>query len=105
MLEPKTQGSGGLQALASLAGGEAKAFSRDETASVLLFTWGVQVLPVFLTGFAQKEVMHLPNLLPLRAEVQLTLQVIESRNLFMMAEKARQTAMTAVNAASTLGVV
>lgn len=103
MLEPKTQGPGGLQAIASLAGGSSKAFSRQETPSVLVFSWGIQALPVFLTGFAQKEVMHLPNLMPLRAEVQITMQVIESKNPFMIAEKVRQTAMTALNAASTLG--
>ncbi|WP_020180058.1 hypothetical protein [Methylopila sp. M107] len=103
MIEPKSQGPLGLQALSSLASGGAKAFARDETASVLIFSWGIQALPVFLTGFAQKEVMHLPNLAPLRAEVQLTMQVIESQNPFMIAEKVRQTAMTALNAVSTVG--
>lgn len=103
MIEPKTQGPGGLQVLSSLASGGAKAFARDETASVLIFSWGIQALPVFLTGFTQKEVMHLPNLAPLRAEVQLTMQVIESVNPFMIAEKVRQTAMTALNAVSTIG--
>lgn len=103
MIEPKTQGPGGLQVLSSLAGGGAKAFARDETASVLIFSWGIQALPVFLTGFSQKEVMHLPNLAPLRAEVQLTMQVIESVNPFMIAEKVRQTSMTALNLASTVG--
>ncbi|MHC2284117.1 hypothetical protein ACVME8_010787 [Bradyrhizobium diazoefficiens] len=103
MIEPKTQGPGGLQVLSSLAGGGGKAFARDETASVLIFSWGIQALPVFLTGFSQKEVMHLPNLAPLRAEVQLTMQVIESVNPFMIAEKVRQTSMTALNLASTVG--
>ncbi|MGB3336093.1 MAG: hypothetical protein WBA73_02835 [Devosia sp.] len=103
MLEPKTQGPGGLQVLSGIASGAARAFARDETASVLIFSWGIQALPVFLTGFAQKEVMHLSNLAPLRAEVQLTLQVIESVNPFMIGEKVRQTAMVALNAVSTLG--
>ncbi len=98
MLEPKVQGPGGLQVLSSLGGGGARAFERQESASVLVFAWGMQVLPVFLTGVSQNETLHLPNLLPYRAEMTLTMQVIESNNPFFMAEKARQTAMTALNA-------
>ncbi len=98
MLEPKTQGPGGLQVLSSLGVGGARAFERQETASVLIFVWGMQLLPVFLTGVTQKETMHLPNLIPFRAEVNLTMQVIESSNPFYLAEKVRQTAMTALNA-------
>ena len=41
--------------------------------------------------------MHLPNLVPYRAEMTLTMQIIESNNPFFMAEKVRQTAMTALN--------
>nr|WP_235913879.1 hypothetical protein [Pseudoroseomonas coralli] len=99
MVEPKAQGPAGLQILASLDVGGARAFQRQETASVLVFGWGQQVLPVFLTGVAQKEVMHLPNLLPFRAEMNLTMQVIESQNPFFTADKLRQTAMSALNAA------
>jgi hypothetical protein len=98
MVEPKAQGPGGLQTLAALGGG-ARAFERQQTASVLIFAWGVQLLPVFLTGVTQKEALHLPNLLPYRAEMGLTMQVIESNNPFSNAEKVRQTAMTALNAA------
>lgn len=98
MLEPKVQGPGGLQVLASIAGGGARAFERNESASVLVFAWGMQFLPVFLTGVSQNEALHLPNLAPYRAEMTLTMQVIESNNPFFMAEKVRQTAMTALNA-------
>ena len=98
MIEPKTQGPGGLQVLSSLTGGGARAFERQETVSVLIFAWGMQLLPVFLTGVSQKETMHLPNLIPFRAEMNLTMQVIESSNPFYLAEKVRQTAMTALNA-------
>lgn len=98
MVEPKAQGPGGLQTLAALGGGS-RAFERQRTASVLIFAWGVQLLPVFLTGVTQKEALHLPNLLPYRAEMGLTMQVIESNNPFSNAEKVRQTAMTALNAA------
>ncbi len=100
MLEPKTQGPGGLQVLSSLGGGGARAFERAESASVLIFAWGLQFLPVFLTGVAQKESLHLPNLHPYRAEIDLTMQVIESNNPFTTADKIRQTAMTALNAVS-----
>lgn len=97
MTEPKVQGPGGLQVLSSLDLGGARAFERQETASVLVFVWGMQLLPVFLTGVSQKETMHLPNLMPFRAEMNLTMQVIESSNPFYLAEKVRQTAMTALN--------
>jgi len=99
MVEPKAQGSLGLQTLAALGGGGARAFERQQTASVLIFAWGLQLMPVFLTGVTQKEVLHLPNLMPYRAEMGLTMQVIESNNPFTNAEKVRQTAMTALNAA------
>lgn len=100
MVEPKAQGPAGLQTLAALGGGGARAFERQETASVLIFAWGLQLMPVFLTGVTQKEALHLPNLMPYRAEMGLTMQVIESNNPFTIAEKVRQTAMTALNAAS-----
>lgn len=100
MLEPKVQGPGGLQVLSSIAGGGSRAFERNETASVLVFAWGLQFLPVFLTGVSQNESLHLPNLAPYRAEMTLTMQIIESNNPFFMAEKVRQTAMTALNAAT-----
>ncbi|MCL7938965.1 hypothetical protein M8009_01425 [Halomonas sp. ATCH28] len=100
MVEPKSQGPGGLQTLSSLGIGGARAFERQETASVLIFAWGLQLLPVFLTGVTQKEALHLPNLMPYRAEMGLTMQVIESNNPFTMADKVRQTAMTALNAAT-----
>lgn len=100
MIEPKTQGPGGVKVLASLGGGGARAFERQETVSVLIFAWGVQFLPVFLTGVSQNEKLHLPNLLPYRADINLTMQVIESANPFYAADKVRQTAMTALNSAN-----
>jgi len=104
MLEPKIQGPTGLRTLSSLsAGGATRAFERSESASILIFHWGLQNLAVFLTGVSQKEVMHLPNLAPYRAEMQLSMQVIESANPFFMADKIRQTAMTALNAVSGFG--
>ena len=105
MLEPKVQGPSGAKTLASLATGTERAFERSETASVLIFSWGVQNIAVFLTGVSQREVLHLPNLVPYRAELQLSMQVIESNNPFFIADKIRQTAMTALNVTSGFGAL
>ena len=105
MVEPKPQGPPGQQMLAAIgaAAGGGRAFDRQTSASVLLFTFGASTLPVFLTGVTHKEVMHLPDLTPVRAEVQLTMQVIESRNPFSAAEAVRQQAMVALNLATGAG--
>ncbi|MEP3346264.1 MAG: hypothetical protein ABJN34_00165 [Litoreibacter sp.] len=103
MAEPKVQGPGGVKVLASLGLSGSRAFERDETASVLVFAWGMQLLPVFLTGVTQKEAFHLPNLMPYRAEMGLTMQVIESANPFFLADKTRQTIGTGLNLVSGLG--
>jgi hypothetical protein len=103
MIEPKTQGPGGLSTLASLSAGGERAFQRNETPSVLLFVWGSRVLPVFLTSVSRKEVHHLPNLMPLRAEVTVAMQVIESNNPIFIANKTRQAAMAGVNAVNGFG--
>ncbi len=89
MVEPKAQGPGGLQMLASLGQGSSRAFQRQESASVLLFAWGDHVLPVFLTSIRIDEKAHLPTLVPYRANASLTMQVIEGRNPFYMFEQLR----------------
>jgi hypothetical protein len=89
MIEPKAQGPGGLQMLASLGAGPSRAFQRQETASVLLFAWGDHVLPVFLTSIRVEEKSHLPTLVPYRANANLTMQVIEGHNPFYMFEQLR----------------
>lgn len=101
MVEPKTQGPGGLQMLSSLGFGGSRAFQRDETASVLLFVWGTHVLPVFLKSVEVKETAHLPSLVPYRASVTLSLQVIEGNNPFYEVEKIRQVVGAAMNTART----
>lgn len=107
MVEPKTQGPGGLQVLASLGLGGTRAFQRSECASVLLFVWGSHVLPVFLKSIEVAESAHLPDLTPYRATVKLSLQVIEGNNPFYAVEKVRQVVGAALNtgrtAASALG--
>ena len=100
MAEPKNQGPGGVKVLSSLGLSGARAFERQETASVSVFAWGMQLLPVFLTGVGQQEALHLPNLMPYRATISLTMQVIESANPFFLADKVRQTMGTALNLAT-----
>lgn len=102
MVEPKTQGPGGLQVLASLGFGGSRAFQRSQSASVLLFVWGSHVLPVFLKGIEVAESAHLPNLAPYRATVKLSLQVIEGNNPFYEVEKVRQVVGAALNTGRTV---
>ncbi|HJY75500.1 MAG TPA: hypothetical protein VKE95_02660 [Burkholderiales bacterium] len=93
MVEPKTQTREGARTLAALGEGNPRAFSRDEYASVLLFVWGVQTLPVFLTQVQVEAKEYLPQLLPYRAEATLTMQIIESDNPFYREEIKRQLAL------------
>lgn len=90
MVEPKVQGPPGMQMLASLGALGGSALSHREHPSVLLFVWGYFVLPVFLTSVTIDEKAHLPSLIPYRAEANLTMQVIESSNIFYDVEKMRQ---------------
>lgn len=103
MVEPKSQGPGGFQMLSSLGLGGARAFQRSETASVLLFVWGTHALPVFLKGIDVTETSHLPSLIPYRATVKLSMQVIEGNNPFYAAEKIRQVMGAAMNTVGTAG--
>jgi hypothetical protein len=100
MVEPKSQGPGGLQTLSSLGLGGGKAFQRDEHPSVLLLIWGTHVLPVFLTSVQVEESAHLPTLVPYRATVTLSFQVIEGNNPFYQVEKVRQAVGAALNLAT-----
>jgi len=101
MVEPKTQGPGGMQLLAGLSQDNARAFQRNQTPSVLLFVWGLHVLPVFLKSVDVTESAHLPNLAPYRAGVKLTLQVIEGRNPFWLMEKVKQVGLSALSSGRT----
>ena len=101
MVEPKTQGPGGVQMLSSLGTGGERAFQRQESPSVVLFIWGSQILPIFLTSVKVDEQAHLPNLVPYRAEVTLGMQVIEGNNPFYQVEKIRQVASAALNTVQT----
>ena len=97
MVEPKLQGPGGVQMLASLGLGGNKAFQRDQHPSVLLLVWGSHILPVFLTSVQVEENAHLPSLKPYRANVTLSFQVIEGNNPFYQVEKVRQMVGAALN--------
>ena len=102
MVEPKVQGPGGLNVLASLGQGGQRAFQRNETASVLLLVWGTHILPVFLTSVQVEEVAHLPSLIPYRANVSLSFKVIEGNNPFYQVEKTRQAVGAGINVADTV---
>lgn len=105
MLEPKSQAPGGLQLLSSLGQAGSRAFQHRESASVLLFVWGLHVLPVFLTSVRIDEVAHLPTLIPYRANVTLTMQIIEGNNPFYKVETVRQVAGAALNTGRTVASV
>ncbi|BBO89464.1 hypothetical protein DSCOOX_26440 [Desulfosarcina ovata subsp. ovata] len=102
MVEPKSQGPGGLQTLASLGLGGQRAFQRSESASVLLLVWGTHILPVFLTSVEITEQAHLPSLVPYRAKATLSMQVIEGNNPFYTVEKVRQVVGAALNTGRTV---
>jgi len=102
MVEPKAQGPGGLQTLASLGLGGQRAFQRSESASVLLLVWGTHILPLFLTSIRITEEAHLPSLVPYRAKASLTMQVIEGNNPFYQVEKVRQVVGAALNTGRTV---
>ena len=57
------------------------------------------VTPVF------NEVAHLSSLLPYRANVQLTMEVIEGNNPFYQVDKLRQLAGATLNLGQTVGSV
>ncbi|MCP4285972.1 MAG: hypothetical protein GY792_16205 [Gammaproteobacteria bacterium] len=97
MVEPKVNGPGPFQMMASLTGGGAHAHERDEHLSVLLFVWGTHILPVFITSLSIEEKAHLPLLKPYRAEATLTLQVLESSNPFYQVEQVQRMIMSAAN--------
>ena len=102
MVEPKSQGPAGFKMLSSLGLGGARAFQRNETASVLLLVWGTHVLPVFLTSVQVEEVAHLPTLVPYRANVSLGVRVIEGNNPFYQVEKVRQLVGAGINLGQTV---
>lgn len=101
MVEPKVQGPGGVQTLASLGFGGTRAFQCNVTASVLLLVWGSHVLPIFLKSVEVGETAHLPTLVPYRATVKLSVQVIEGNNPFYTVEKVRQVVGAALNTGRT----
>ena len=104
MVEPKSQGPGGVQTPAALGLGGARAFQRDQHPSVLLLVWGTHVLPVFLSSVQVEETAHLPTLMPYRATVTLSLQVIEGNNPFYQVEKLRQMVGAGLNLAVGISV-
>ena len=86
MVEPKLQAPDGATTLAALSADSADS---QPYPSVLLFSWGEQVLPVFMTQIQFDVKQYLPSLLPYRAEATLSLQVIQSRNDYYTPEIQR----------------
>lgn len=104
MVEPKSQTPGGARTLAALGQGDERAFARHQYASVLLFVWGLHVLPVFLTQVQIDVKEYLPNLVPYRAEATLSMQIIESNNPFYQEELKRQFAVAGTPLAALQGL-
>jgi len=104
MVEPKSQGPGGLQMLSSLGLGGERAFARHESPSVILFVWGTHILPVFLKQVKVDEKAHTPLLVPYRATATLAMQVIEGNNPFYQVEKVRQVIGAAMNTTRTVAM-
>lgn len=86
MVEPKLQAPDGASTLAALS---AEGSDAQPYPSVLLFSWGAQVLPVFMTQVQFEVKAYLPSLTPYRAEATLSLQVIQSRNDYYTPEIER----------------
>ena len=86
MVEPKLQAPDGASTLAALSD---ESDDAQPYPSVLLFSWGEQVLPVFMTQVQFDVKAYLPTLIPYRAEATLTLQVIQSRNDYYTPEIKR----------------
>ena len=90
MAEPKVQNQDGASTLAALGQGGDDAASGQPCTSLLLFIWGEQQLPVFMTQVQVEVKAYMPNLYPYRAEATLSLQVIESNNPFYRYELTQQ---------------
>jgi hypothetical protein len=92
MLQPRPHTPEGARVLGAVASESPRACSHAESTPVLLFKWGLRILPVFLTQAQIEGQQYLPNLFPFRAEASLSLQVIESKNPFYEVERRRQQA-------------
>jgi hypothetical protein len=102
MVEPRRHGSAGSQVLASLGAGGARAFDRAEHPPVVLFVWGLHVVPVLLTSVRVEETAHLPSLVPYRAQATLSMRLVEGDNPFTTVEGVRQEAMAGLNLAQSV---
>ncbi|MEE8058710.1 MAG: hypothetical protein V3T17_12905 [Pseudomonadales bacterium] len=96
MVEPKVQGPGGVQVLASLAALAPRAIDKKRNVSVYLFLWGLNVWPVFVTNVNVEETHHFSNLVPYRAKLDLSLEVIEN-NAFYQAGDVRRILSSVIN--------
>lgn len=90
LVEPRSQKVGGLRMISELGLTGGRAFDRDLTPSVVLFVWGVEVLPVVMKTVSYTIDEFLPSLAPIKSTVQLSMQVIEAHNPFIFADRLRQ---------------
>ena len=90
LAEPRSQKIGGLRMLSELGLNGTRAFDRDVTPSVVLFVWGQEVLPVVLKTVSYTVNEFLTTLAPISAKAQLTMQLIETHNPFIFADRLRQ---------------
>jgi len=97
MLEPKSPLPSGAKTLAALGVGGGKGFPEYRALPVLLFKWGVHMLPVCMTKAQIEHQAFLPWLTPYRAEATLELRVLESDNPFYNWEAIRQSLSAVVN--------
>ena len=102
MLKPTSQQPSGAKMLAALGVDGKNSSSEYQAMPVLLFKWGVHILPVFMTQARTEIKAFLPSLIPYRAEVTLNLQIIESNNPFYTVETLRQTLSAMSNSITTI---
>lgn len=113
MLTPKSEGEkgaligggmveaigGAVEMFGGLLGGK-KAFSytKEPKPPLMLFVWGrKRVLPVNITSMNIKELQHSADLNPVRAEVSISMTVIEGKNPFYQYSRMMRGAMSTLN--------
>ena len=90
LVEPRSQAPGSMRMMTDLGLAGARAFDRDLTPSVVLFDWGIEVLPVVLKQVSYTVDEFTATLAPVRATAQVTMVVIEAHNPFIFADRIRQ---------------
>lgn len=90
LVEPRSQRPGTMRMMGELGLLGGRAFERDVSPSVVLFVIGTQILPVAMKSVSYTVEQFYPNLAPILARAQITMQIIEVHNPFIFAERLRQ---------------